>query len=352
MSANLTIRKLAKMLGVSRTTVSLSLNNHPRIPQKTRLRVQQLAESLGYQRNALVTTLKTQVRARRIRFKGEVLAFITALNEEFYWQKQSEGEVYLGAREMANQLGFRLEPFWTGPMGVNSHSIARVLRARGVRGMVIPYMPLDLLPLELDWKRMPAVTTGYSFSQQKLHRVAANQFQTSMLCYKKLHAMGHRRIGLAMEGRSDSRVNYQWGSAYLGSQWLHGGARLPPLDMPSVANEDTFMRWFDKVRPDAIIGTPKSSLIADWLKKRGLRIPRDVSYVNLDVQPEDRDHVSGISQNHHLIGAGAITLLSSMIFRNETSLPEHPTITMVDVTWLDGGTTIARKTTSAQTSSK
>jgi DNA-binding LacI/PurR family transcriptional regulator len=133
MSSTLTIRELAARLGVSRTTVSLALRNDPRIKQETRLRVQRLAESLGYRRNALVTTLMTQVQARRVHFNGEVLAYITALNEEFYWQKQSEGEVYLGACKMADQLGFRLEPFWTGSMGVNSHRVARILRARRAR---------------------------------------------------------------------------------------------------------------------------------------------------------------------------------------------------------------------------
>lgn len=341
-STNLTIRQLAERLGVSRTTVSLALRNDPRASKETRLRIQRMAESAGYRRSAMVATLMTQVRARRIRTNGEVIAFITALNEEFYWKKQSEGEVFLGAKEKAESLGFRLEPFWTGPMGVNSRQTARILRSRGVRGMFIPYSPLELQPLELDWEHLPVVASGYSFRQRQPHRVAANQFQTSMLCYERLHEMGHRRIGLAIGTASDIRVNYFWVSAYLGAQYRLKGAKLQPFSVQGMPNHDDFMRWFERERPDAVIVALWQNPAQDWLKERGIRAPQDVSIAHLDVTPKDHGLLSGIDQNHRLVGAGAITLLANLIFRNEGGLPEHPTITNTDVTWVDGLTTRRR----------
>lgn len=342
MASNPTIRQLAERLGVSRTTVSLALRNDPRTNQETRLRVQRLAEAAGYRRSALVTTLMTQVRARRIRTNGEVLAFITALNEEFYWKKQSEGEVFLGAKEKAESLGFRLEPFWTGPMGVNSRQTARILRSRGVRGMLVPYSPLELRPLELDWEHMPVVATGYSFQQRQPHRVAANQFHTSMLCYERLHAMGHRRIGLAIGTASDVRVNYFWVSAYLGAQHRLKGAKLKPFSVQGMPDHDEFMRWFEKERPDAIIVALWQDAAWDWLKERGIRVPEDVSIAYLDVAQRDLGRLSGINQNHRLVGAGAVSLLASLIFRNESGLPEHPTVTSTEITWSDGLTASPR----------
>ncbi len=338
MPSNPTIRQLAERLGVSRTTVSLALRNDPRSSKATRLRIQKLAESAGYRRSALVATLMTQVRARRIRTNGEVIAFVTALNEEFYWKKQSEGEVFLGAKEKAESLGFRLEPFWTGPMGANSRQTARILRNRGVRGMIIPYSPLALKPLELDWEHLPVVATGYSFRQRQPHRVAANQFQTSMLCYERLHAMGHRRIGLAIGTASDVRVNYFWVSAYLGAQHRLKGAKLEPFNIQGMPQPDEFMRWFDRQRPDAVIVALWKDSAQEWLAARGIRVPEDVSIAHLDVTPKDRGRLSGIDQNHRLVGAGATSLLANLIFANEGGLPEHPTITNTDVTWIDGPT--------------
>ena len=43
-----TVRQLAELAGVSRTTISLALRNHPSISLKTRERIQQLADEHGY----------------------------------------------------------------------------------------------------------------------------------------------------------------------------------------------------------------------------------------------------------------------------------------------------------------
>jgi LacI family transcriptional regulator len=211
-----------------------------------------------------------------------------------------------------------------------------------VRGMIIPYMPLDLQSLELDWDRLPAVATGYSFRQQNLHRVAANQFQTSMLCYEKLHEMGHRRIGLAMGVAADTRVNHYWVSAYLGAQHRLQGARLNTFDIVGLPEHDAFMRWFELERPDAIIVALWRNSAQEWLEARGIRIPHDVSIAHLDVAEKDQGRLSGINQNHRLVGAGATSLLASQIFNNHSGLPKHPTVTSTEVCWSDGMTTLNR----------
>ena len=51
-----TIRTLAEALGVSRTTVSEALRNHPRVNLETRRRVQEWAQSAGYRFNPLASS--------------------------------------------------------------------------------------------------------------------------------------------------------------------------------------------------------------------------------------------------------------------------------------------------------
>ncbi len=46
-----TITEIAKRLGISHSTVSRALNDHPRISEATKQKVQELAKQLGYQRN-------------------------------------------------------------------------------------------------------------------------------------------------------------------------------------------------------------------------------------------------------------------------------------------------------------
>lgn len=60
MQKDITIYDIAEQLKISATTVSRALNNNPRINAKTREKVKQLAESLGYRHNTLAANLRKQ----------------------------------------------------------------------------------------------------------------------------------------------------------------------------------------------------------------------------------------------------------------------------------------------------
>ncbi len=72
-----TMKEIAKQLGVSITTVSRALQNHPRIGLRTREQVQELVRKLGYLPNASAISLKK----RRTFNIGVVLP---ALTEQFF----------------------------------------------------------------------------------------------------------------------------------------------------------------------------------------------------------------------------------------------------------------------------
>ena len=56
---NATLKKLSEMLGLSISTVSRALKDHPDISDKTKLRVRELAEALDYEPNANAIQLRT-----------------------------------------------------------------------------------------------------------------------------------------------------------------------------------------------------------------------------------------------------------------------------------------------------
>lgn len=53
-----TIKDIANVLGITPSAVSKALNNHPRISEKTRIAVMQVAENLNYQPNHLASALR------------------------------------------------------------------------------------------------------------------------------------------------------------------------------------------------------------------------------------------------------------------------------------------------------
>lgn len=332
-----TTRELAAQLGISHTTVSLALRGHPSVSADTRARVREAAAKAGYQPNALVNALMSQVRQKhRLKPTGEVVAFLSAHKEgPDRWKiLPSVVSQFEGAGARARELGFRLEPFWLGDRGCLSRQVNRVLQARNVRGAILSPLAHDMQTLELDWDRGATVAIGYSFRQVSLHRAAHHQIEGVFACYRQLHNLGYRRIGLAISRETNVRCRYYWSTGFLGSQHVYGGEQIPPLLMESEADRAAFLAWLDGREPDAVIGIhPHHTL--EWLREaRGDR----VAYASLDIL--NREHVvAGIQQDNVAIGAAAMNLLAGQLFRNEHGIPPIPETTLVEGIWLDGPTT-------------
>ncbi|MDR1279825.1 MAG: LacI family transcriptional regulator [Opitutaceae bacterium] len=341
-SSPLSIRDLAARLGISRSAVSMALRNHPRVSAATRQRVQAEAARLGYRPNAMVTALMAQIRTRRVKRSGEVIAFLTAWHNADEWRKRTPFlGTFEGASEQAERLGFRLEPCWLGPLGSDSRRVARILRARAVRGVIIAPMPLDLGVLELDWERQLTVAIGYSFAQQTLHRVNHNQFNIMLSCYENLRRLGHRRIGLAIPRESDDRVHHFWMAGFYTAQQIHGDEPLPVLwlddwhDRPDLRKQ--YMRWYRAHKPDAVLGILPDNPLR-WMREEGVRVPARTSYASLDLDRTQIGEVAGVLQSVEAVGAAAVDLVVSGLNRNEHGIPENPKLLLMDGVWRDGAT--------------
>lgn len=337
-----TTREIAQLLGLSFSTVARALRNAPNVLPETRAKVLAVAESLGYRSNAMVNALMTQVRQRhRLKPTGEVVAFLTAFSTENDWRRHpSHMQQFEGARERARHLGFDLQPLWIGDNGAQSRQTARVLRARGVRGSVLAPIGVDHRTLELDWTGHAVVTIGYSFRQVLLHRAVNDNISLVFSCYDHLRKTGFKRIGLAMHAIDSERVRHLWLTGFLGAQRVHGGERIEPLLFPEYTKPNAFLGWFDHEKPDAIIGI-WMDLPLVWLKERGIRVPQDVGYATLDVG-DRTGTIAGMQQDHRGVGAAAMDLLASQLFRNEIGIPQTPTVTMIEGTWVDGPTVVRK----------
>ncbi|NJO90667.1 MAG: LacI family transcriptional regulator [Chloroflexia bacterium] len=85
----ITIKDIAKLLGISKSTVSRALKDHPDISQKTKDAVLQLAESLHYRPNAIAMSLRHK--------KSKVIGLIIPQISYFFFPSVAEGietEVY------------------------------------------------------------------------------------------------------------------------------------------------------------------------------------------------------------------------------------------------------------------
>jgi len=323
-----TIRSLAIQLGVSHATVSMALRNHPLISTATRERVQAHARKMNYRGNILVSALLTQVRRRRVNATGEVIAML--IEGAGLEHAPVVAAVWEATRRRARQMGLKLELFPLGHRGRDAASVGRVLFNRGIRGLIIAPMPLDIVPLQIDWSLHAVVAVGYSFQQQEMNRVSHAHFSGLLTCYRELRAAGRMRIGCVLRHAEDERSRHFWQAAALCAPRLHGGAAIPPLMLDETRSEDEFDKWFRRYKPGAVIGN-QPDYVLGWLRKRGLRVPADAGYASLDLAPDAQ--VSGMFQSWERVFAVAVDQLAGELSRNEFGLPSEPSTTVVEGVW-------------------
>ena len=189
-----TMKQIAELAGVSRSTVSFILNDSPlakKIPERTHKKVLAAADQLGYRPNEIAQALITG--------KTKVLGFVTTqMNRQFV------SEMLWGAMESVEQKGYYLKVF---PVS-NEKSIETVLNNL-LRRKVAAVILQGLTSQSVEWfqqklleHRIPCCLLGSSFSPGSGLRVVSDDSQGSEGAIRYLAEKGHRKI-MFLKGQSD-----------------------------------------------------------------------------------------------------------------------------------------------------
>jgi LacI family repressor for deo operon, udp, cdd, tsx, nupC, and nupG len=324
---------IAKVAGVSQATVSLALQAHPRIPPTTQQRIQAIARKIGYRPNPMLSALAAYRKGNHApRYQG-TLAWINTWPKPHQLREQY-GDYWAGASERCRELGYQLEEFFLGGPAITCERLSRILRARGIQGLLLPPQARSRAHLNFPWHHFSAITFGYSLARPQLHLVSSAQSRCSVLAIRKLRSYGYRRIGLALSHGADERTDHNFTSGYLAEQLrLKSREKIPPLLLEGsrVRDCEELARWYTRHRPEVIL--THTDEVADWMDELGFG-PRDYNLVLLAHEKHAR--FAGVDQNNHLIGRTSVDLLSPMISRNEKGIPRVPLRTLVEGKWVDG----------------
>ncbi len=336
--AKATLQDVAIRAGVHRTTVSLALRDHPRIPAETRERVKAIAAKLGYRINPLVSALMQSRRSGQPE-KHVALAYVTNYPTRFGWRPphHDRPNYFPGAVERARDFGYKLEHFWLGEAGMTSLRFCDILSARGINGLIVGRLPPGQPTMDLEWSRFSSVALGLTLRAPQLHHVTENHFDAAWQGMQRCRERGYRRVGFVFSEANDSpRVGDRWLGAFLAQQQLYPAAdRLPPC--PTVpADEQSFREWFERARPDALLANHARPVLA-WLERLGRRVPRDVGLIDLAGDHPELEF-AGVYTNPASLGALAVEMLVGLLHRNETGVPGDQHETLLTGQWRDGRT--------------
>jgi len=341
MESRVTVRDIAKQANVHFTTVSMALRNHPRISATTRERIKKLAKEMGYRPDAMLSALSSYRQGLRKPHYQATIAWINAHpKRESLYATPLYREYFHGARERAEELGFKLEEFWLGEPEITRARLRGIFHSRGIRGALVapmpPYGEIEIMEL-LPWERLSAVSLSFSLRRPQLHTVSPNQYHAMRTILREIRKLGYRRIGFMAEQDADLRCDHNWQAAF----WVDYHSQPPerrvePLWLPpGLVSEADFRHWIETQRPDVI--TPAVDGVADLLGKLGMKVPGDIGLASHSVASGD-NVVSGIDEMGMQVGAAALEYLVAMLNQQEYGIPAVPKQLLLEGRWSRGKT--------------
>lgn len=324
-----TMRTIADAAGVTHATVSMALRNHPTISAPTRRKVQRIARQMGYRPDPQVSKLMHHLRMKhKPQFQSTIAALTTLreADEPPYARALREG-----ARRAAEAFGYGFSTFHLEYQEKRDASLQRILRSRGVEGLLLlPLATPTNLSRWLDWRQFAVVAATYGVLAPDIHRVVPDQFGNTMLICERLARLGCRRLGLVMWEGTEITVGHRFSAPVMWQNTM-GGTEFVPAFTYASDKLSGLREWFETERPDALI-VGEETIARRIMKELRLHASKKVR-----VALTERSAVSpfpGIDQRAAAVGAAAAAQLHALIQRGEKGAPDVPSVMMIKGHWI------------------
>ncbi len=323
------MKDIARHAGVHQTTVSRALRNDPHLPAATRARIQALARELGYRPNPLVSALVALRRLRRKPAVESCLGFIVrALPLRPTCQRYLEG-----ARAAAAKLGYRIEVFPAGDGPGSAWRLDRMLRTRGIPGILLGPLPEARGGFPLSWDHFAVVALEHTFVRPVFDRVAHDSYAGMRTIVEACRGRARWRVGLVLTDVGHERTLRSNAAALLVEQQADPRLEaLPPLILEAW-DPAAFARWQAVHAPNAIVTS--NDLLPDLEAWHRWMAPFERPLL-LNVNACAEGGHPGVVQAAAEIGALATRLLVDKLQRNERGVPALPQTVLIPGRWTEG----------------
>lgn len=314
-----TIKDIARACDVSLSTVSLVLNNNPRISAETRAKVLEAVERFGYQPNAFARSLAS----KSSQALSVVVPHLNHVFADVYF-----GEIVSGIYEQASDLGFKVLLDVADTRFLTSKEYLKLVKSRRVDGMLfIGSSVYDEFLLEFENSPYALLLVNHYFPGKKLNYIAADYAQTGSLAASHLLELGHREIGILAGTNTHTARDFQrtfndtcaaaglpssgilWADGWFTEQGGYEGVQWLLQRKPNIT---AIMAGNDKMA----IGAMRC------LKEKGLRVPEDISVMGVDDVPLASFSIPGLTTVRHelyQIGRQAVEGLLSVVRKQTTT---------------------------------
>jgi LacI family transcriptional regulator len=314
---NLTLEDIAKLAGVSRSTVSRVVNNHPNVKDQVRKRVKSVILDTGYEPHAAARSLA----ARRSNIIGLVIpSAVHTLFTDPYFPRLTEG-----IAQASNAADFTLSLFLFNSLEDERRMYPRITRKGLLDGVLVQATHVD--DEIYTWLRkgnIPYVVVGRPAEMTDLSYVDVDNIAGAHQAVSHLIRLGHHKIGtlagpLSTEAGKDRLIGYRQALQERGIPINEG--LIVEGDFTEMGGYLATQRLFyDKPTAIFVASDIMASGALRALREAGLSVPEDIALVGFDDLPPARrsaPQLTTIRQPIRRLGIKAVEVLIDLI--------DHPT---------------------------
>lgn len=320
-----TIKDIARVAGVSVTTVSRALNGYSDVNEKTRQKIAAVARELNYSPNTLARGLVMQ--------KSKTIGLLVSGISRESVKDNFTFEVLCGVNERASTLGYDLILFNTNTMMQREKTYTQLCRERRVDGAIIQGIKKeDLYLKEVVESDIPCVLVDIPVHSNSVGYVTTDNALGAKKAVEHLAGLGHHHIGM-INGHEDAFVSQERLNGYrealkecglsFRSEWVVSG------NFEEKKAEKAACELLNRHKEVTAIFCASDLMALGALKackELGLDVPKDISivgYDNIVLASYSSPNLTTVGQEVYQIGYEAADLLIEMLEGKETNMERY-----------------------------
>jgi LacI family transcriptional regulator len=279
---NLNLEDIARKSGVSRSTVSRVINNHPNVSKKVRDHVQEVINQTGYQPHAAARALVSK--------RSWTCGLLLPRTVNSFFTDPYYPSLIQGIAQACTKQNYTFSLFLMGDKEDEKKMFQRISRRGFMDGILFQSDQMgDSLIDKLIQSEIPLVVLGRPVHNGKISYVDINNIESVESAVDYLASIGCKRIG-TITGPLNTTVGIDRKKGYENSIKKHGFLIDELLITGGNFTEESGyigMKNLLPANPDAIFAASDQMALGAVraIKEKGLKIPNDISIIGFDDFP-------------------------------------------------------------------
>lgn len=279
---DLTLVDIAEQAGVSRSTVSRVVNNHPNVSEEVRKRVWEVIKRNGYHPNAAARTLASQ--------RSWMIGLVLPRSVSSFFTDPYFPHLTQGIAMACNQYNYTLSLFLVSSKEDEDKLFPRVSRRGLLDGILVQSGQIgDQLIDRLVNSNIPSVIAGRPLHDEGISYIDVDNVKAAHGAVEHLIGLGYQRIG-TITGTPNNTVTLDRTEGYRRALADHNRTIDESLIVAGDFTEAggyAAMRQLLRAGADAVFAASDLTAIGAMraVRDAGLRVPDDVAFVGFDDLP-------------------------------------------------------------------